>query len=182
MTNKRQKRLLPIIFLVNFILGLPACGPGWDGYENRYSDPGPVSSAPWEGEQSLIVELEGASVPVQLAGMETHDYLGAPAISLSAIIIQSGLAGDPESYRYDFTATDGYNLFIKRYEDIALLPGWSEMTAGYLYMDPRYEDLTAGWEEHPWGSALSAYQVKWMDGGTLTLLPKVGGKYFRDMP
>ena len=80
------------------------------------------------------------------------------------------MTATPESFRYDFTATDGYDLYIKRYEDITLLPSWAEMTAGYLYLDPRYDDLTAGWTQHPWGSALSAYQVKWMNGGVITLM------------
>jgi hypothetical protein len=87
---------------------------------------------------------------------------------LSDLIIKSGIVADPESYRYDFTATDDYDLFIKRHEDLSLLPSWAEMTSGYLYLDSRYDDLTCGWTEHPWGGALSAYQVKWMNGGTIT--------------
>lgn len=157
--------------MILFLLLPAACGPGWEGYEDNYSDPGPVPAEPWAGDESVFIELEDAVVETPLAGLETRDYLGVAAVLLADLVIASGLTPNPESYRYDFTATDGYNLYIKRYEDITLLPSWSEMTAGYLYLDSRYDDLTAGWSEHPWGSALSAYQVKWMNGGTITLMP-----------
>ncbi len=170
MTLRRRTKLACIYFLVNLMgFGL-GCGPGWDGYSENYSDPGPVLQTPWDGDESVIVEWEDMSVETFLKGLETRDYLGAPAVRLSDIIIQSGLANNPESYRYDFTATDGYNLYKKRHEDITLLPSWTEMSAGYLYVDSRNDDLTSGWQTHPWGSALSAYQVKWMNGGTITLL------------
>ena len=153
-------------------VGFAACGPGWDGYADNYSDVGPVTTAPWSGDETVFVVLDTSEVEVPLAGMQTYDYEGAPAVSLSELIVNSGLAATPESFYYDFTAADGYDLFIKRYSDVTLLPTWDEMKNGYLYLDSRYDDLTAGWTEHPWGSALSAYQVKWMNGGTITLLPR----------
>lgn len=153
------------------VLLLTGCGPGWDGYADHYSPVGPVITEPWEGEESVFVAMADVKVEVFLAGMQTYDYQGALAISLSDLIVQSGLTPTPESFRYDFTATDGYNLLKKRYSDPTLLPTWQEMLAGYLYWDSRYDDLTAGWTTHPWGSALSAYQVKWMNGGLITLLP-----------
>jgi len=158
------------LFLL-LVLALGACGPGWDGYDDNYSEVGPVNTAPWEGDEVVYVVLDETEVEVALEGMQTYDYLGAPAVSLSDLVVKSGLTPNPESFRYDFTATDGYDLFVKRYEDLSLLPSWTEMTNGYLYLDPRYDDLTSGWTQHPWGSALSAYQVKWMNGGTITLLP-----------
>lgn len=158
------------LYIVIFLLPA-ACGPGWEGYEDNYSEPGPVSAEPWTGEEIVYIALADTVVETPLAGLETRDYLGVPAVLLSDLVIASGLAANPESYRYDFTATDGYDLYIKRYEDLTLLPSWSEMTTGYLYLDSRYDDLTAGWSQHPWGSALSAYQVKWMNGGTITLMP-----------
>jgi hypothetical protein len=147
------------------------CGPGWDGYKGNYSKVGPVNTAPWEGDEHVLVVLADAQVDAPLAGMQTYDYEGARAVSLSELIVNSGLAATPDSYYYDFTATDGYDLPIKRYNDPTLLPTWAEMQGGYLYWDSRYDDLTCGWTEHPWGSALSAYHVKWMNGGTITLLP-----------
>jgi len=160
-----------ICITLAWLAALPACGPGWEGYDDQYSDPGPVPAEPWEGEESIFVELADTSVEVPLAGLDTRDYLGVRAVLMADLIVASGLTPNPESYWYDFTATDGYNLFRKRYEDATLLPSWAEMTVGYLYFDARYDDLAAGWSQYPWGSALSAYQIKWMNGGTITLLP-----------
>jgi hypothetical protein len=160
----------PILVLL-CVLGLStACGPGWEGYADNYSEVVDVPDEPWAGDETVFVALDDVTVETPLAGLATYDYEGAPSVRLSELIIQSGVTETPESYRYDFTATDGYDLFIKRYEDLSLLPSWTEMTNGYLYLDPRYDDLTCGWTEHPWGSALSAYQVKWMNGGVITLL------------
>lgn len=153
-----------------FFSSLTACGPGWDGYDENYSDVTPVNLAPWSGSETVFVKLDDLQVTVPLAGMQSYDYLGAKSIKISALVIASGLTQQPDQYRYDFTAIDGYDLYIKRYEDLTLLPSWTEMQQGYLYLDPRYNDLTCGWQEHPWGSALSAYQIKWMNGGTITLL------------
>jgi hypothetical protein len=168
----KSKSALTLAGLAVFVTVLLCfgCGPGFDGYEEQYSEVVPVSTEPWEGAETVFVVLEGAEVEVELLGMQTYDFSGAPAVSLSELIIASGLAADPEIYRYNFTATDGYDLLIKRYEDLSLLPSWEEMKNGFLYFDSRYDDLTCGWEEHPWGSALSAYHVKWMNGGRITLL------------
>jgi len=148
------------------------CGPGWDGYADNYSDLGPVPDEPWEGDEFVYVALGADTVKTALEGLETYDFQGQPAVLLSELIQKSGVTGDFEAYRYDFTATDGYNLYIKRYEDITLLPSWQEMEHGYLYWDTRFNDLTSGWTEQPWGSAVSAYRVKWMNGGLITLLPE----------
>jgi len=158
------------ILILVCVLMLFGCGPGWEGYEDNYSEVGPVSEAPWAGDESVFVVLDDTKVEVFLESMTTYDYQGAPAVSLSELIIKSAVTPNPETYRYDFTATDNYNLLIKRRGDLRLLPSWQEMLNGYLYLDPRYDDLTCGWSQHPWGSAVSAYWVKWMNGGTITLL------------
>lgn len=147
-----------------------SCGPGWEGYENNYSKPSAPNLGPWEGDEFVYVALGEDQIKVDLAGMQTHDYNGAPAVLLSDVIIQSSITTEPEKYRYDFTATDGYDLLIKRYNDVSLLPSWEEMKNGFLYRDSRYDDLTCGWTKHPWGSAESAYNVKYMNGGTITLI------------
>jgi hypothetical protein len=170
LTKCRHNIALYAATIISMILSGLSCGPGFDGYADQYSDVAPVSLAPWEGDETVFVDLEGQSVEVELAGMETYDYEGAPAVSLAELILSSGITQTPESFRYDFTASDGYNLFTKRHEDLDLMPSWTEMQVGFLYLDPRYDDLTSGWAEHPWGSALSAYQVKWFNGGTITLL------------
>lgn len=153
--------VMPFLFI--------GCGPGWDGYEKNYSTVEPVSTEPWEGPETVFVVLEETEVEVPLKGLLTYDFKSTPAVLLSELILAGGLSPNPEDFSFDFTATDGYNLLIKR-GDISLLPGWEEMKKGYLYLDTRYEDLSCGWEEHPWGSALSAYQVKFMNGGKIILL------------
>jgi len=161
----------PSIFTLCILIWVAAsCGPGFKGYDQQYSDIDVNAGAPWQGDESVFVALDQTNVKVSLKGMTTYDYLGAPAVLLSEIIINSGLASDPTLYRYDFTATDGYDLLRKRYNDPNLLPGWNEMKGGYLYFDTRYNDLTCGWTINPWGSALSAYKVKWMNSGVVTLL------------
>lgn len=160
------------VFTLLFILIIShGCGPGFDGYQDQYSDLAPVSTDPWDGSQTVYVILNDSEVQTPLADLQTYDFQGQPAVLLSELIISSGITQTPEDYRFDFTATDGYNLLTKREGDAGLLPGWDEMRAGYLYEDSRYGgDLTSGWTEHPWGSALSAYLVKFMNGGTITLI------------
>ena len=152
-------------------LGVVSCGPGWEGYVDDYSVPGEVETEPWTGEEQVTVVLDDQQVVVVLAGMNTYDFMGASAVSLSDLILKSELTEDPESFRYDFTASDSYNLLIKRGGDVGLLPGWDEIQGGFLYLDYRANDLTLGWTEHTWGSALSAYLVKYMDTGRIILIP-----------
>ena len=196
----QQARRAALAAILIFVLLSLACGPGWDGYSDDYSEV--ESSSPtgddddddsasdddtgdddsgddddddvelWEGDQTVFVELADDSVEVALNTLPLRDYLGVDAVLLSELVEAGALADDPTAYRYDFTATDGYNLYVKREEDLSLLPSWDEMLGGYLYWDTRFDDLTAGWTEHPWGSAESAYQVKYMNGGTITLLPE----------
>ena len=150
---------------------LAACGPGWEGYQDRYTTlDDVVESEPWTGDQVVTVTLDDQTVDVALAGLNTHDFSGVPAVALWELIEASALATSPADYRYDFTASDSYNLLTKREGDIDLLPSWTEMQHGFLYLDGRSGDLTSGWTEHPWGSALSAYQVKYMNGGRITLI------------
>jgi hypothetical protein len=158
------------LVLASLLQALVSCGPGWDGYDQNYSEIQPIDLTPWSGLETVTVVLDGMEVAVKLEGMQSYDYLGTKAISLSELIIGSGLTQHPDQYRFNFTAGDGYDLLIKRYDDPQLLPSWTDMQQGYLYLDPRYDDLTCGWAEHPWGNALSAYQTKWMNSGIITLI------------
>ena len=111
-TNEINMRLKWIPVLLLFLVA--ACGPGWDGYDENYSEVMPISTAPWEGDEIVYVVLDETEVEVALEGLQTHDYLSAPAVSLSELIVKSALTPNPESYVYAFTATDDYNLFVKR--------------------------------------------------------------------
>ena len=163
--SKITTAALCVIFLL-----VAGCGPGFEGYADQYSEAEPFTGEPWDGDQIVYVVLEDAEATVELNGMETVEFQGVPAVHLSDVIIASGLTQNPEVYRYDFTATDAYNLFAKRDGDLSLLPSWTDMQNGVFYYDPSRDDLESGWFEHPWGSAVSAYRVKYMNGGTITLL------------
>jgi len=154
-----------IAFACLVIMG---CGEGWEAYERQYDTSGDQRpGVPWQGEEAVLVVLGNVEVETPLAGIETSDFKGVGAVRLSDLIRESGITASPEDYRYDFTATDGYNLLLKRGEDLEKLPNWENMQHGFLYL---YQSLETGWEEHPWGSAVSAYNVKYMDGGTIELL------------
>jgi len=166
--------LLVVLHLCLFCIG---CGGGWEAYKESYENliPGPPGG-PWEGPERVFVVLETEQVETFLAGMITSGFkttsgLVLPGIRLSEFINQSGITGTPEPYRYDFTANDGYNLLLKRGGDLMLLPSWENLHHGYFYISD-IGDLRVGWdsEQQPWGGAVSAYNVKYMDGGVMTLL------------
>jgi len=158
-----------------FLFSFAGCGDGWDAYEDAYRiQTGGEPGEPWTGPEVVTVVLGAARVDTALEGIETSPFktssgLTLAAVRLSDLIDKAGVTSAPEQYRYDFTASDGYNLLIKRGSK-DLLPNWEDMHIGYLYLDQ--EDLRVGWDEseQPWGSAVSAYNVKFMDGGTIELL------------
>ena len=164
-------RRIAFLLLVFYLLAAASCGPGWKGYASNYELAGPPPGGLWTGTQTVFVKLGQTTVKVPLAGMEVVEYKGASGVSLSQLVLDSAVASDPSTYCFDFTATDKYDLLIKRYSDPTQLPTWDDMKNGVLYLDPRYNDLTCGWNTDPWGDALSAYWVKFMNGGTITLLP-----------
>lgn len=154
------------------------CGPGFPGYEQLYPDEEETArpGEPWQGDESVRVALEGEERVVQLAGLAVVDLEGAPAVPLVAVVQTAGFDVALEACRFDLTATDGYNLLRKRDGDVDKLPGWAELRLGVLYRHPD-GDLRVTWdrERQPWGSALSAYLIKWMNGGLLTILPPAPG-------
>jgi hypothetical protein len=163
-------RIRCLCMLIVFPWLLLGCGDGWDAYKDSYVDESEPPGEPWVGDETVFVRLGATEVETPLAGIETSDFLGVGAVRLSDLIEASQITAAPDSFRYDFTATDGYNLLIKRYGDPSLLPDWENMHYGFLYLDQG--DLKTGWDpdEQPWGSALSAYNVKYMNGGLIELL------------
>jgi hypothetical protein len=161
---------LPVLLLLPCLL--LSCGDGWDAYKDLYNqEQGPPPGEPWVGDETVFVRLGGAESETPLAGIVTSDFLGSGSVRLSDLINASGITATPEAFRYDFTATDGYNLLVKRGNDIEELPSWENMQHGFLYRT-NTGDLETGWDpaEQPWGSALSAYNVKYMNGGLIELL------------
>jgi hypothetical protein len=148
---------------------LLSCGDGWDAYKNAYeADQGEPPGEPWAGDETVFVKLGATEVETPLEGIVTSDFNGSGAVRLSDLIDASQITANPELYRYDFTATDGYNLLIKRGGDLSELPDWENMQNGFLFLEKG--DLETGWEDHPWGGSYSAYQVKLMNGGLIELL------------
>jgi hypothetical protein len=172
MWNKRSYteplRFLAILILLPWLV--LSCGEGWDGYKEAYNvDQGEAPGEPWEGDETGFVKLGATEIETPLEGIITSDLDGIGTVRLSDLIEASQITANPESFRYDFTATDGYNLLAKRDGDLALLPNWENMQNGFLYSIPP-NDLETTWQNHPWGSAISAYNVKYMNGGLIELL------------
>ena len=173
----RATRFVPLLFSVLLAAATAGCGEGWDAYEAYYrnTDPGDPGE-PWTGPETVFVVLGAERVETSLEGIITSGFpstsgLVIPSVLLADLVEQSGITPEPERYRYDFTAVDGYNLLRKRGGDLLLLPDWEIMHHGYLYTSD-IGDLRVGWDEaeQPWGSAVSAYNLKYMDGGVIELL------------
>ena len=162
-----RTNLLSILLLPCILLG---CGEGWDAYKDAYDqEQGGTPGEPWVGDETVFVVMGQTEVETPLEGIITADFRGFAAVRLSDLVQTSAITANPDAFRYDFTATDGYNLLEKRGDDKALLPDWENMQHGFLFRTG-LGDLETGWEEHPWGGAVSAYQVKYMNGGVIELL------------
>jgi hypothetical protein len=170
MPRFERLRFLPLLLVLPWLV--LSCGDGWDAYRDEYNiDPGEPPGQPWVGDETVFVKLGAAEIETPLEGIVTADFGGTGAVRLSDLIEASRITANPELFRYDFTATDGYNLLGKRGGDLALLPNWENMQNGFLYSSAP-NDLSTGWdpEEQPWGSAVSAYNLKYMNGGLIELL------------
>lgn len=157
------------------ILGLLLFGCGSYGdyaFEYEGGDVAMVAAGePWEGDERVWVVLGDTEIDLPLAGIAAGEFRGVSALVLAQVVRAAAVTERPEDYRYDFTATDDYNLLVKREGDLLLLPSWEDLQHGYLYRNPD-GDLRVGWEAdfQPWGSAVSAYRLKYMNGGTIELL------------
>jgi hypothetical protein len=161
--------------LLSFVLLLPCivlgCGEGWDAYKDYYNtDPGEPPGQPWVGDETVFVVLGQTGIETSLEGIVTSAFGGVAGVRLSDLIEKSQITDTPEPYRYDFTATDGYNLLEKRGNDIEELPSWENMQNGFFYYPSPSDSLETAWVEHPWGGDYSAYKVRDMDGGEIELL------------
>ena len=165
----RFVQILLLLLLLPFIL--LGCGDGWDAYQDVYNAAsGEPPGQPWVGDETVFVVLGQTEIETALEGIVTSDFEGIAGVRLSDLIEKSRITGTPEQYRYDFTATDGYNLLEKRGNDIEELPSWENMQNGFFYYPSPSSSLETAWEEHPWGSDYSAYKVRDMDEGEIELL------------
>ena len=127
MSSKRscadRLRFLSILIILPWLV--LSCGDGWDAYRDDYNvDPGEPPGEPWVGDETVFVRLGATEIETPLEGIITSDLDGIGAVRLSDLIEASQITTNPEMFRYDFTATDGYNLLDKRNDDRAQLPNW----------------------------------------------------------
>ncbi len=125
----------------------------------------------WRGEETVSVKHGDATVVVPLKGLPVRSFKAKDAVLLSDIVNKSALTDAPGNYFYNLIASDNYSLA----RGIVLggwgtgLPPWTDMQKGYFYDSPTYELLT-GWESDTIGGRIGqAYNVKYMNGGTIEL-------------
>lgn len=125
----------------------------------------------WRGEETVSVKHAEQSVVVPLEGLQVRTFKAKDAVLLSDIVDKSALTDTPEDFFYNLIASDDYSLAM----GIMFggwgtgLPPWTDMQKGYFYDSPTYELLT-GWESDTIGGRIGqAYNVKYMNGGTVEL-------------
>jgi hypothetical protein len=125
----------------------------------------------WRGDESVFVKHADQSVVVPLKGLPVRTFKAKDAVLLSDIVEKSALTSTPEIYFYNLIASDNYSLA----RGIVLggwgtgLPPWADLQQGYLYDSPTYELLT-GWASDTIGGRIgNAYNVKYMNGGTIEI-------------
>ncbi len=125
----------------------------------------------WRGEETVSVKHGDDSVIVPLKGLQVRTYKEKDAVLLSDIVTKSALTDAPENYFYNLIASDNYSLargIVMGGWDTGL-PPWEDMQKGYFYKSPTY-DLLTGWESDTIGGRIGqAYNVKYMNGGTIEL-------------
>jgi len=177
MSSKRpcfdRLRFLPLLLVLPWLV--LSCGDGWDAYRDEYNvDPGEPPGEPWVGDETVFVRLGPAesdrTIETPLQGIVTSDFGGFAAVRLSDLIEASQITDNPELFRYNFIVTNDYNLLGKRGGDLAQLPNWENMQNGFLLYPTTPDNLETRWQDHPWGSAISAYNLKLMNGGLIELL------------
>ena len=125
----------------------------------------------WRGEETISVKYVDQSVIVPLKGLQVRTFKDKDAVLLSDIVEKSALTSTPENYFYNLIASDGYSLAasLKNSGWGTGLPPWKDMQKGYLCQSETYELLTK-WESDTIGGRIgNAYNVQYMDGGTIEL-------------
>jgi len=125
----------------------------------------------WRSDETVTVKHGDESADVALKGLQVRTFKEKDAVLLSDIVDKSALTNEPENFFYNLIASDNYSLargIVVGGWDTGL-PPWSDMQKGYLYQSPTYELLT-GWESDTIGGRIGqAYNVKYMNGGTIEL-------------
>jgi hypothetical protein len=124
------------------------------------TDPGP-----WNA--TITIEVDGRSIPVNLAAIARTTFEGNEAVRITRVVEVAALAM-PWNYHYDFIGNDGYDPLTERLGgDLGKLPCYGEMESGFLYWD--VDTLRIGWD--PALGFPGALGVQGMDGGIIRATP-----------
>jgi hypothetical protein len=137
----------------------------------------------WVGAQEVIVSTPEGDVTIALAGMATAEYTDPDTsdvyvgVSIAEVVDAAvAKAVDPSGYKFNFIASDGYNVLTKKLDgDFRGLPAYDDLDLGYFVLCGEGcdapDDIMAVWDESlAFPSFLSA---KYMDGGTMGLVEEV---------
>jgi hypothetical protein len=126
------------------------------------TDTGP---GPWD--VSVTIEVDGRTIPVNLAGIDRTTFDGHEAVRLTRVVEVAALTL-PWNYHYDFIGNDGFDPLVDRLGgDLGKLPCYGELESGFLYWD--VDTLRIGWD-----AALGfpgSLGVQGMDGGIIRATP-----------
>ncbi|MHA1568930.1 MAG: hypothetical protein ACTSXZ_05630 [Alphaproteobacteria bacterium] len=138
----------------------------------------------WEGDQTLVITTPDGDVPVDLNGLpaftwnDPEDQTDKSALLVSDVVAAAfaGKDFDPEDYKFNFIASDGYNILSKKLEgDYRGLPAYGDLDMGWFIEyeedDSKYIDIRVIWDEDlGYENFMGA---KMMDGGTIEMVENI---------
>jgi hypothetical protein len=138
----------------------------------------------WTGTETVSVATPDGTVPVALNGLpaftwnDPEDGVDKPAILLSTVVNAAFAkkAFDPADYKYNFAATDGYNVLNQKFDgDYRALPAYDQLAQGWFIA---YEDEDTGNADLRviWDEALNfpkSLGVKLMNGGSIQMVENI---------
>ena len=138
----------------------------------------------WTGNETIIVSTPDGPVTVELNGLpaftwnDPDDGLDKTAVYLSVVVEQafSGKEFDPADYKYNFLASDGYNILSQKLDgDYRALPSYADLEKGWFieYEEEggKYIDIEVVWDDSLGFSNFMG--AKMMDGGTIEMVENI---------
>lgn len=167
---------------ISLALLICACGVSKVRIANGWNDDRAVKTLEWKGAHVVNVRMEGEAPPAvqlkkikALSWMDPQTGVEKPAIRLSDIVL-AAFNGKVTPISHDkvkcnFIATDGYDVFRKKFHNTSELPSLKVLDKGFLveYSEPGgAANLTVQWD--PSLKFSKALNVRLMDGGILELI------------
>jgi len=176
------------VWAVSVSLALLLCACGFSkariptGWNNEQTTPTTAKTFKWKGEQTVNVRMEGeASVTVLLKKIRAMRWkdpqTGAEkqAVRLSDVVLAAFQGrvtpSSHDNIKCNFIATDGYDVFRKKFHNTAELPPLKLLDKGFLveYFEPGGSgNLVVQWD--PSLKFSRALNVRLMNGGILELI------------